>query len=443
MVRRHPILLTLIAVVALTVTTVQAATTVQNVRIWAENGKTRVVLDLSKAGKHTIFTLRGPDRLVVDLKDGRLSSALKNLPKGVGSVRAIRSSVQPNGQLRVVLDLNQSVRSRSFTTGPNSQYADRLVIDLQPSGNLQTVKRASEGYDPGRDIVIAVDAGHGGHDPGSIGKSKTREKDVALAVSKKLAARINAEPGMRAILIRKGDYYVDHRKRMDIARQAKADLFVSIHTDAVKDRRAKGASVYALSTKGASDEAAKQLAARENASVYLGDVQLNDKDPVLASVLLDLSQSAALSASLDVGSQVMGELARIGSVHRRQVQQAGLLVLKSADMPSILVETAYISNPSEEKKLRSSAYQDKLAGSIHNGVRAYFYANPPPDTQIAMNVRKKPVSQVRHVIARGDTISEIAERYNVSEASIRSANKLRNDKIRVGQALSIPVYAGT
>ncbi len=443
MVRRCPLFLTLIVMLVLSATAVQAATTVQNVRIWAENGKTRVVLDLNQAGKHTIFTLRGPDRLVVDLKDGRLSAALKSLPKGVGSVKSIRSSVQPNGQLRVVLDLNQSVRSRSFTTGPNSQYADRLVIDLQPSGNLQTVKRASEGYDPGRDIVIAVDAGHGGHDPGSIGKSKTREKDIALAVSKQLAARINAEPGMKAVLIRSGDYYVDHRKRMEIARKAKADLFVSIHTDAVKDRRANGASVYALSTKGASDEAAKQLAARENASVYLGDVPLSGKDPVLASVLLDLSQSASLSASLEVGSKVMGELARIGNVHRRQVQQAGLLVLKAADMPSILVETAYISNPTEEKKLRTSAYQGKLASSILNGIRSYYYANPPPDTQIAMNVRKKPLSKVRHVIARGDTISEIAARYNVSEASIRSANKLRNDNIRVGQALSIPVYAGT
>jgi N-acetylmuramoyl-L-alanine amidase len=264
-----------------------------------------------------------------------------------------------------------------------------------------------------------------------------------LAISKQLAARINAEPGMQAILIRSGDYYVAHRKRMDIARQKKADLFVSIHADAVDDRRASGASVYALSTKGASDEASKQLAERENASVHLGDVTLRDKDPVLASVLLDLSQNAALSASLSVGSEVIGELSQIGKVHRRTVQQAGFIVLKSPDMPSILVETAYISNPSEEAKLRSSAHQKKLATAILNGIRSYYYENPPPDTQIAMNIRKKPASEVRHVIARGDTISEIAERYNVSVASIRSANRLRNDNIRVGQALSIPVYAGT
>lgn len=421
----------------------QAATTVENIRIWSENGKTRVVLDLSRPSEHSIFTLRGPDRLVVDLKAGRLSKSLASLPQGVGSVRTIRSAVRANGQLRVVLDLNEAVRSRSFTAGPNSQYGDRLVIDLQRSGNLQAVKRASEEYKPGRDIVIAIDPGHGGHDPGAVGKARTREKDVALQISKILAARINAEAGMKAVLVRSGDYYVDHRKRMAIARLNKADLFISVHADAVDDRRAYGASVYALSLKGASDEAARQLAERENASVRVGGVSLEDKDEVLASVLLDLSQNAALSASLDVGSKVIRELARLGKVHRRTVQQAGFLVLKSPDMPSILVEMAYISNPTEEKKLRNKQHQSRLADAMLAGVRTYFYNNPPPDTRIAMELRRTPVKQVRHVIARGDTLSEIAERYNVSAAAIRSANKLANDRIRVGQTLSIPIYAGS
>jgi N-acetylmuramoyl-L-alanine amidase len=428
---------------ALCFTTAQAATTVENIRIWSENGKTRVVLDLSESSQHHIFTLRGPDRVVVDLKDGRLSRSLTTLPKGVGSVRAVRSAVRANGQLRVVLDLNETVRSRTFTAGPNSQYGDRLVIDLQRSGNLQAVKRASEEYVPGRDIVVAIDPGHGGHDPGAIGKARTREKDVALHISRTLATRINAEPGMRAVLVRTGDYYVDHRRRMEIARKNKADLFISIHADAVDDRRANGASVYALSLKGASDEAAKQLAERENASVSVGGVSLGDKDEVLASVLLDLSQSAALSASLDVGAKVIAELAGIGKVHRRTVQQAGFLVLKSPDMPSILVETAYISNPKEEKKLRDRKHQGRLADAILAGVRTYFYTNPPPDTRIAMEIRRQPARQVRHVIARGDTLSEIAERYNVSTSAIRAANKLSNDRIRVGQTLSIPVYSGT
>ncbi|MDH3757452.1 MAG: N-acetylmuramoyl-L-alanine amidase [Gammaproteobacteria bacterium] len=424
-------------------TAAQAATTVENIRVWSESGKTRVVLDLSRPAAHNIFTLRGPDRLVVDLKSSRLSESLQAMPKGAGSVRSIRSAVRANGQLRVVLDLNEAVRSRSFTAGPNNKFGDRLVIDLQRSGSPHTVKTASESYQPGRDVVVAIDPGHGGHDPGAVGRGKTREKDVALQISRTLAARINSEPGMKAVLVRSGDYYVDHRRRMEIARRNKADLFISVHADAVDDRRAYGASVYALSLKGASDEAARQLAERENASVRIGDVSLEDKDEVLASVLLDLSQSAALSASLDVGSNVIGELARLGKVHRRKVQQAGFLVLKSPDMPSILVETAFISNPSEEKKLRDKRHQGRLADAILAGVRSYFYANPPPDTRIAMEMRRVPSKQVRHVIARGDTLSEIAERYNVSAAAIRAANKLSSDSIRVGQTLSIPLYAGT
>lgn len=432
----------LTAVLALIASGAQAATTVENIRIWADNGKTRVVLDLSRPAQHNIFTLRGPDRLVVDLKNGRLANTLRDLPEGVGSVRRIRTGAVA-GQLRVVLDLSEDVRSRSFTAGPNSQYGDRLVIDLQHTGALQTVKRASEAYTPGRDIVVAVDPGHGGHDPGAIGKARTREKDVALAISRQLASRINAEKGMRAVLIRDGDYYVDHRQRTAIARKHKADLFVSIHADAVDDRRANGATVYALSLKGASDEEARLLAERENAAVRVGGVSLEDKDEVIAEVLLDLSQNASLSASLDVGSKVIGELSRIVRVRRKSVQQAGLLVLKSPDMPSILVETAYISNPSEEKKLRDRNHQAKLANAILSGIRSYFYTNPPPDTQIAMDIRRTPDRQVRHVIARGDTLSEIAERYNVSTAAIRAANRLNGDNIRVGQTLSIPVFSGT
>ena len=417
--------------------------TVENVRIWSENEKTRVVLDLSKPVKHKIITLRGPDRLVIDLSNSRLASSLATMPAGAGAVRSIRTGVRAGGELRVVLDLNQAVRSRSFTAGPNSQYGDRLVIDLHRSGNLQTVKRASENLKPGRDIVIAIDPGHGGHDPGAVGRGKTREKDIVLSISRRLAQRINAEPGMKAVLVRSGDYYVDHRKRTDIARRNDADLFVSVHADAVEDRRARGASVYALSHKGASDEESRLLAQRENAAVSIGGVEISNKDDDIAAVLLDLSQTASLSASLDVGNHVARELGRIGRMHRKTVQQAGFLVLKSPDMPSILVETAYISNPEEEKKLRSKAHQDKLANAILAGVRNYFYTNPPPDTRIAAEIRKTPKRNVKHVIARGDTLSEIAERYNVSASAIRRANRLSNDNIRIGQTLSIPIYTGT
>ena len=436
--------LSLIAFFALFLSTAQAGTTVENIRIWAEGGKTRVVLDLSKPVEHTIFTLRGPDRLVVDLKNGRLSSSLNSgMPAATGSVKGIRSAIKADGQLRVVLDLSDNVRSRSFTAGPNSSYGDRLVIDLQHSGSPQTVKRASESYKPGRDIVVAIDAGHGGHDPGAIGRARTREKDVALQISRRLAAKINAERGMRAVLVRDGDYYIDHRKRMAIAHKYDADLVVTIHADSFGDQRARGATVYTLSLKAASNEEARLLAERENAAVRIGDVSLDDKDEVLAEVLLDLSQNAALSASLEVGAAVIGDLSGVVRVRRNTVQQADFLVLKSPDMPSILIETAYISNPTEEKRLRDSGHQSRLAGAILGGIRNYFYTNPPPDTQIAMDIRRNPTREVRHVIARGDTLSEIAARYNTSAAAIKTANRLNNDNIRVGQTLSIPIYPGS
>ncbi|MGB5352146.1 MAG: N-acetylmuramoyl-L-alanine amidase [Woeseia sp.] len=420
-----------------------AAATVENIRVWTENGRTRVVLDLSAPVAHKIFTLRGPDRLVVDLHNSRLAESLQQMPAGNGAIRSIRSGLRTNGQLRVVLDLAESVRSRSFTAGPNGTYGDRLVIDLQGRGPMQAVKRAADNYESGRDIVIAVDPGHGGHDPGAIGRGRTREKNVALSVSRLLADRINAQPGMRAILTRDRDVYIDHRERSEIARRNKADLFISVHADAVDDPKPKGASVYVLSLKGASDEAAKRLAERENASALVGGVSLADKDKVLASVLLDLSQNAALSASLDVGDKVIDELARIGPVHRRKVQQAGLLVLKSPDVPSILVETAFISNPAEEKKLRSEAHQRRLADAILTGISNYFHANPPPDTRIAMNMKRSPSPQLQYVIVPGDTLSEIAERYNVSMSALKATNKLSSNRVKVGQTLSIPVISGS
>lgn len=433
--------LTLFFLFLLPAAAANAASTVEGVRIWSENDKTRVVLDLSRSVEHKIFTLRGPDRLVIDLQNSRLSDSLRQLPQGAGTVRSIRSAVRSNGQLRVVLDLTEGVRSRSFTAGPNAEFGDRLVIDLTRSGNLQTVKRASEGYRPGRDVVVAIDAGHGGHDPGALGK-RSKEKDIVLQISKELARRINAEPGMSAVLIRDRDVFVEHRDRMAIARRQKADLFVSIHADAFTDRRANGASVFALNLVGASKEAARQMRQREVAPVSVGGVSLHDKDEVLASVLFDLSQNAALSASLDVGEKVSMQLSKVAKMHTKSVKQKELIVLKSADMPSILVETGFISNAAEEKKLRDKGHQGRLANAVLAGIRGYFHTNPPPDTQIAMNLRREPSRQVRHVISRGDTISEIAQRYNVSPAAIRRANKLATDKIRVGQTLNIPVFSG-
>jgi N-acetylmuramoyl-L-alanine amidase len=417
----------------------------EDVRVWSEDGRTRVVLDLSGPTRYNIFTLRGPDRLVVDLEDSTVSDALDALPDSSGALSRVRTGRRADGALRVVLDLNEPVRSRSFAAGPNAEHGDRLVIDLQRQGKLETVRSASERLEAGRDIVIAVDPGHGGRDPGAIGHDRTFEKDVALSIARNLAARIDEEPGMQAVLVRDGDYYVDHRDRMTVARRANADLFVSIHADAVKDRRANGASVYVLSLDGASDEAARLLAQRENASGLVGGVSLADKDDLLASVLLDLSQNAALSASLMVGERVLDELEKIGDMHRRNVQQAGFLVLKSPDVPSILVETAFISNPAEEKKLKSSAHRKKVANAILAGIRTYFYLHPPPDTRLARNLRGSPPGQLSYVVTSGDTLSEIAARYNVTLAELKAVNQLTGDTVYVGEKLNIPLslYAGS
>jgi N-acetylmuramoyl-L-alanine amidase len=322
---------------------------------------------------------------------------------------------------------------------PNAEYGFRLVVDLPPAKSEPVVRRAPQSStDRGRDVVVVIDAGHGGEDPGASGRGGAREKDVVLAIAKKLAAEVDNQPGMRAVLVRDGDYFVSHRKRMEIAHEARADFFISIHADSYRDPNAKGATVYMLSEKGASDEAALLLAQRENASDLVGGVSLADKDQMLARVLLDLSQSAALNASMAAGQRLIRRMSAVTAMRRREVQQAPFLVLKSPDIPSLLVETAYISNPREEASLRSAKYQSALAVALRQGIVDYFAANPPEGSYFAMNPVAESPEPVRHVIARGETLSGIAERYRVSSASIRRTNSLRTDVLRVGQVLTIP-----
>lgn len=412
---------------------------IHGVRMWAGPDHTRVVLDLSQPVEHKLFALSDPDRVVIDLKNSRFDRKLDSIPDGKGYVDGIRSARRENGDLRIVLDLSRSVTPKSFHVRPNDQYGHRLVIDLDaPEPRKKVIKLpANEGYE--RDVLVAVDAGHGGEDPGAIGRKGTREKDIVLSISRKLAAKIDQQPGMRAYLTRDGDYFVPLRTRMEKARRQSADFFVSIHADANRNRSVYGSSVYALSQRGASDEAAKRLAQRENASDLIGGVSLSDKDDVLASVLLDLSQNAAISASLRAGNNVIGELDGIGAVRKIKVMQAPFAVLKSPDIPSILVETAFISNPKEEKRLKNVRYQDELAAAIMMGVRGYFYDNPPPGTLIAKLRNQPGAMPVSHVISRGDTLSTIANRYNVSVRNIKTANNLKTDRIVVGKTLSIPM----
>lgn len=426
------------AVALLGLAQLAGAATVESVRVWSGPKATRVVLDLSAPAEHRVFALSSPDRVVIDLAGTSAASRLPT-PGARGFVANVRTGERPGGELRVVIDLSSNVKPNSFVLPPEGQYGHRLVVDLEPGEGAPVVKQPpSASSARGRDLVIAIDAGHGGKDPGASGAHGVREKDVVLAIARKLAAEIEREPGMRPLLIRDGDYYVSHRERMERARRQEADLFVSIHADAYRNASAQGATVYALSTKRASDEVARRLAERENASDLIGGVSLADKDAVLARVLLDLSQSAAISASMTAGDHIIDRLGQVTRLRKREVQHAPLIVLTSPDVPSILIETAYISNPNEEKALNSSRYQTDLARAMHAGIVDYFRDNPPPGSYVAKNPPASPRLPVRHVISRGETLSEIAERYRVSLSTLRRTNSIRGDTIRIGQVLTIP-----
>jgi N-acetylmuramoyl-L-alanine amidase len=375
--------LALIAILASAAVARAGAVEVRAVRLWASPEGTRLVLDLSGSARHSLLVLRNPDRIVLDVADARLSAGSGAAPEGVGVIREVRMARRPSGELRIVLDLSRSMRAKSFLAKPNDRYGYRLVLDLGGGANADMPVKAEHARPDARDLVIAIDAGHGGEDPGAIGKNGTREKDVVLAIARALAQRVDAEPGMRAVLTRNGDYFVPLRDRMRRARAQQADLFVSIHADSIRDRSVDGSSVYILSQRGASTEAARWLAERENASDLIGGVSLEDKGDMLASVLLDLSQSASLSASETAAEHVLRQLNLVGEVRKPLVQQAGFMVLKSPDIPSMLVETAYISNPAEEQRLRGVAHQAKLAEAIHQGLRVYFYSDPPAGSRIA------------------------------------------------------------
>lgn len=382
--------------------------TVKDVRLWAGPEATRVVLDLSGPARYSVTTLHEPDRVVVDVAQARFAIAAGELPRGQGFVRQLRLNSSRAGTQQLVVDLASAASPRSFTVAPSGNLGHRLVVDLEA---VVDVKPATTTATPlpvpiksataleGRDIVIAIDAGHGGTDPGSIGKRGTYEKNITLAIARRLKETIDRDPGMRAVLTRDGDYFVPHRERIARARKQQADMFISVHADAYHDRSVAGSSVYTLSVRGASDESARWLANRENAADLMGGVKLDDKDSVLASVLLDLSQGASMTASADAAGKILKELDRVGNVRRHAVQNAGFLVLKSPDIPSLLVETAFISNPAEEMKLSDPKHQQRLAQAMHWGVRNYFTRSPPPGTRFAQLRARQDSAEV---VARRD-----------------------------------------
>jgi N-acetylmuramoyl-L-alanine amidase len=408
-----------------------SAVQIDGIRMWSSPEGTRLVFDISAPVDHQVFVLNNPNRVVIDFKNTSFSQQPPSLDLSQSLLQNIRSAKRDQHDLRVVLDTKKALKPKSFLLKPMGDYGHRLVVDLEDpqasSEDQQNPKKTLQSLTSKlRPIIVAIDAGHGGEDPGAIGKYGTREKDIVLAIAKRLYAMLDREPGISPVLVRKGDYYIVK------ARKQKADLFVSIHADAAKSRRANGASVYVLSQKGASSEAARWLATTQNNSDLIGGVSLDDKDDLLASVLLDLSQNATIAASTEVGETILQRLGHIADLHKNSVERAGFVVLKSPDIPSILVETGFISNVHEEKLLKSSRYQQKVAHAVQQGVTSYFRQNPPAGTLYAF-------APTQHTIKKGETIQAIAQKYNVSLAVLKQINRLKSDLVLPGQVLRIPL----
>ncbi|MEO8738383.1 MAG: N-acetylmuramoyl-L-alanine amidase [Casimicrobiaceae bacterium] len=381
------------------------AATVASARLWPAQEYTRLILESGSAVPHQMLTVKNPARLVLDLEDVELTGEIEQLPRLVlpndPYIQAIRVARFKPGVVRIVLDLKAEVNPQLFALKPFGEYGHRVVLDLYsltPPDPLMALLdgngRAGAGSDafdrsaadrpadksgrpPRRPIIVAIDPGHGGEDPGAIGRRGTYEKNVTLAIGRRLKTLIDAEPGMRAMLTRDDDYYVALNERVQKARRVQADLFISVHADAFSTPAARGSSVFVLSEHGASSAAARWLAQRENEADLIGGVNLDSRDRVLAQTLLDLSQSAQINDSLRVGRTVLDGIGAINALHKGSVEQAGFAVLKAPDVPSILIETAFISNPEEEQKLRSEAHQQRFAESILGGVKRYFALNPP------------------------------------------------------------------
>jgi N-acetylmuramoyl-L-alanine amidase len=373
---------------------------------------------------------------VLDIRDTQLRTDLSRLKFANTPVTSIRSGVSDGHDLRVILQVSATVDPRSFTLKANDQTGDRLVLDLYDKQSKTVEVKKSVQQSSRRDMLIAIDAGHGGEDPGAMGPNHVQEKDVVMAIARELSALFQAETGFKATLIRSGDYYISLKGRRDLARQRQADMFVSIHADAFAHEDAHGASVYALSSGGATSTAADYLAQRENAADMVGGVSLSDKDDVLAGVLADLSMTSTLDTSLKLGDKVLRSVQGITVLHRQHVEQAGFAVLKSPDIPSLLVETGYISNPQESSLLSTRNYQKQMAAAIYRGIKEWFVAHPPSGTLLAW---QKQQGGQEYVIAQGDTLSSIADRFSVPLSELKSYNSINNSsKILVGQKLTIP-----
>ena len=406
-----------------------AGAQVQDIRLSKNKGYVRLVFDLDGIADHSLFTLHNPERVVLDIKRTKMPHGMVDRVQANSLIRSIRSGVRNDKDLRVVFDLSNEVSPRSFLLAPSGTSGHRLVIDLRSKKGRSEKIQASRK----RDVIIAIDAGHGGKDPGATGRSGTREKTVTLQIAKRLEKDINAQRGMKAILVRKNDRYMRLRDRIHRAREHHADMMISLHADSFPDPRARGSSIYALSVDGASSETARMLAEKENAAdILFGDVNLAIEDQMVKEVLFDLSLTGTIESSLDIGSEILGQLKSVNRVHKKKVQQAGFAVLKAPNIPSVLLETAFISNPREEKNLRSASHQKKIAKAITRGVNKYFSRKAPPGTWLAS-------ATCEYTVCGGDNIATIAKKHNVDESDLRTRNGLYADNLLAGQVLKIPV----
>ncbi|WNZ84309.1 N-acetylmuramoyl-L-alanine amidase [Pseudomonas sp. P108] len=368
-----------------------SATQIRNARLWRSEEKLRLVFDLSGPVRYKTFTLSAPERLIIDVSGADLSGDFSQLALNGTVIRSIRSGPFGQGDTRIVLDLSNPVLLNSFLLAPQDGQSHRLVLDLvsaKAAPEIPMVPRETPRISahPKRDIIVVVDPGHGGKDPGAVGAKGEREKDVVLSIAQLLAKRLKKEKGFDVKLVRNDDFFVPLRKRVEIARQHKADMFISVHADAAPRLTASGASVYCLSEGGATSATARFMAQRENGADLLGAtslLNLKDKDPMLAGVILDMSMNATIAASLQLGNTVLGSLAGITTLHQKRVEQAGFAVLKSPDVPSILVETGFISNVHDSQRLVTARHQQAVADGLFEGLQRYFEKNPPIDSYLA------------------------------------------------------------
>ncbi len=434
----HPLLLSSVLLVLLLVNVAQAATRVQAVRVWRAPDHTKLVLDLSAPARHKVMLLSNPERLVLDLSDTQLRTSVHDIDLKDSPVKSVRSGIRNGGDLRLVLDVRAAVKPRSYLLPANDEYGDRLVIDMYDAKKSKPVvkKHVQSAQSTRRDIIVAIDAGHGGEDSGAAGANGILEKNVVLQTARQLARLFDRARGYKAVLVREDDYFVPLEERRRLARKANADLFLSIHADAFKRAAARGGSVFSLSPSGATSTFASALAARENKADLSGGIKMpaqSDKD--LHFVLVDLALTGSIEAGERVGQKVLNAMQGVMTLHSKRLERANFSVLRSPDIPSLLIETGFISNPEEARKLNTAPYRAQIAQAVFNGVAAYFDDLRPEGTYVAWRARQ-PANH--HVIAPGDTLSGIAQRYKISLQQLKSHNGLTSNAIRIGQKLNIP-----